>query len=123
MTNLLALIIEDNFPQAHIFEMIVKEANFDTEIIPDGQQAIERLATVIPALVVLDLHLPKVSGEVILTYLRQRDQFDQTLVVIVTADRLMGKRLQSQVDAVLIKPFSIELLRGFVRDYIMKQCA
>ena len=33
MTNPLALIIEDHLPQAHIFETIVQEANFDTEII------------------------------------------------------------------------------------------
>ena len=116
MTNPLALIIEDLPQQAAIFEKVVQQAHFDTEIILDGQQALERLATTTPALVVLDLHLPKVSGEEILTYLHQHIQFSQTQVLIVTADMLMGLRLRPQVDAVLIKPFSNHLLREFARD-------
>ena len=59
----LALVIEDDQKQATVFAQALRMAEYETEIIRDGQEALTRLGEVIPALVVLDLHLPKISGK------------------------------------------------------------
>ena len=67
----LALIIEDDKRQSTVFDHALRQAEFETEVIRDGEQALARLAVTIPAVVILDLHLPKVSGEDVLQQIRR----------------------------------------------------
>ena len=62
----LALIIEDSEDVALVFHTAMERADYAAETIYNGSVALERLAEVVPDLVVLDLHLPGVSGEQIL---------------------------------------------------------
>ena len=107
----LALIIEDDRQQAIIFDQALRMAGFETRVIQDGKAALERLAVVVPALVVLDLHLPYVSGADILRQIRADERLAETRVILATADPLMAEPLQSESDLVLLKPISFGQLR------------
>ncbi|MEA3341411.1 MAG: response regulator, partial [Chloroflexota bacterium] len=107
----LALIIEDDRKQATIFDQALRMAGFETEIIQDGRAALERLATIVPALVVLDLHLPYVSGDDILHQIRADERLAETRVILATADPLMAEPLGQESDLVLLKPISFGQLR------------
>jgi DNA-binding response OmpR family regulator len=109
--NPLAFIIEDNESVAEVFKIAIEQADFETEVIHDGQTALERLATVTPALVLLDLHLPFVSGAEILRYIRTEQQLAKTRVILATADLVRAETFEHKVDIVLTKPF------GFTRLY------
>ena len=106
----LALIIEDEEDLAAIFSRVLEMAKFKTEIALDGGIALERLDTITPNLVVLDLHLPQISGADILHKIRASERLAETRVVIVTADLIQAEALEAQVDAVLIKPIRINQL-------------
>ena len=54
-----ALIVEDDKDLSTIFSIALQEADFETEIVSTGDKALERLADIVPDVVVLDLHLPK----------------------------------------------------------------
>ena len=58
----LAFIIEDDKDMAAACVVALEEAGYDSIIINDGQTAMTLLTSKIPALVLLDLHLPYVSG-------------------------------------------------------------
>ena len=75
MTNPRAFVIEDDEFIAYIFSAAVKEAQFDPLIIRDGISALETLKTEIPDLIILDLHLPGVSGINILREIRSDSRF------------------------------------------------
>lgn len=106
MPNPFALIIEDDLPHANLFAEALQKAGFDTEIIRDGQAALDRLAEITPSLVVLDLHLPHISGEDILTHIRRDTRLTKTRVVLASADPQMSSMLREKADLVLIKPIS-----------------
>ncbi len=108
----LAFVIEDEREQADIFANALQMAEFETEIIRDGSTALERLAVAVPALVVLDLHLPNVSGADILRQIRADDRLAKTRVILATADPQMAEILREECDLVLIKPVSFYQLRG-----------
>ena len=110
MSNPLALIIEDDKDLARIFSEALLQAAFETEIIRDGQAALDRLAEVTPMVVVLDLHLPRVSGEEILRQIRADERLAETRVMIATADSQMAQNLCDDADVVLLKPVSFEQL-------------
>lgn len=111
MPNPVALIIEDDEDLAHIFAEALRKVEFETEIVADGQKALERLAATKPALVLLDLHLPYVSGTKILRHIRDDERLAQTQVIVTTADPLKADALREEADLILVKPISVSQLR------------
>jgi CheY-like chemotaxis protein len=111
MEKPLALIIEDDQKLADIFSLSLQAAEFLTEIVANGQIALARLAEIVPAVVVLDLHLPHVSGEKILRQIRGDKRLAQTRIMLATADALMAEELRGEADLVLLKPISPTQLR------------
>ena len=86
-------------------------AEYETEIISDGQTALDRLAVVVPDLVLLDMHLPHVSGDTILRQIRSDERLAETRIMLATADVNMAESLRDQSDLVLLKPISFTQLR------------
>jgi CheY-like chemotaxis protein len=113
----LALIIEDDEDLANIFAEALRGVGFEVEHIPDGKKAQERLKSGTPPyLVLLDMHLPHVSGGDLLTnIIKQDERFDRTTVIITTADARMGDAYRDQVDFVLVKPISFVQLRDLTK--------
>ena len=111
MTDPLALIIEDDPDLANIFAKALRAAEYEIEIIRDGTAALERLSGTEPAVVVLDLHLPYVSGKTILHHIRADRRLAQTRVMLTTADSILADTLRSEADLVLLKPISYGQLR------------
>ena len=110
MSQPFALIIEDHANTATVFATALDTAGYDTEIISDGQAARARLAEVVPAVVVLDLHLPNVSGEELFRQIRDDGRLQNTRIILATADPQLAKLLEPQADLVLIKPISFDQL-------------
>jgi DNA-binding response OmpR family regulator len=111
MAHPLALIIEDDPKLANIFAEALRMADFETEIIQQGRTARDRLAETIPAVVVLDLHLPYLSGKDLLYHIRADKRLAETRVILATADPTLAENLREEADLVLIKPISFTQLR------------
>jgi CheY-like chemotaxis protein len=118
----LALIIEDDEDLASIFAEALRGIGYQVELVADGRLAQERLKTGTPPfLILLDMHLPHVSGADLLTNLIKRDErFAKTMVIITTADARMGDTYGDQVDFVLIKPISFVQLRDLTSRLMPK---
>ena len=106
----LALIIEDNRDQNLIFTAALDQAGFATESILEGSSAQARLQEIIPSVIVLDLHIPGVHGEILLRQIRSDQRLADVRVILATADAALAGDLQSQVDLVLLKPVSFSQL-------------
>jgi two-component system, OmpR family, phosphate regulon response regulator PhoB len=111
MTTPLALVIEDDEDLAEIFSLALQSANFETEVVRDGQLALTRLAEIAPALVMLDLNLPHLSGAEILRHIRADQRLDKTKVILATAQDRLAEELRAQANLTLLKPISPEQLR------------
>lgn len=111
--NELALIIEDDEDLANIFAEALRGVGFQVEHVADGKLAQERLQNGVPPFIILlDMHLPHISGGDLLTNIIKKDErFNKTQVIITTADARMGDMYSDQVDFVLIKPISFVQLR------------
>lgn len=109
----LALIIEDDEDLANIFAEAVRGVGFEVEHVADGKQAQERLKSgATPYLILLDMHLPHVSGEdLLMNTIKPDDRFETSMIIITTADARMGDAYRDQVDFVLVKPISFVQLR------------
>ena len=106
-----AMIIEDNEDLAIIFAEALQAAGLQTGIVQDGETALQQLEDSVPDIIILDLHLPYVSGEEILTRIRADERFAETRVIIATADPRMAEMLKDRADLVMLKPISFGQLR------------
>ena len=109
----LALIIEDDEDLSDIFAEALRGIGYQVEQITDGRSAAERLKQdAVPFIVLLDMHLPHISGGDLLTeIIKQDERYNDTTVIITTADARMGDLYRDQVDFVLVKPISFVQLR------------
>jgi DNA-binding response OmpR family regulator len=111
MSDLFALIVEDETDLAIIFSKALQEAGFETQIVRAGDTALMWLSSTTPQIVILDLHLPRVSGEEVLNQIRADERLTETKVIIATADPRMAETLQDKADLVLLKPIGFSQLR------------
>ena len=120
MTKPLALVIEDDLDLSEIFSRTLRSGGFDTETIRDGQEALNRLNGTPPELILLDLHLPHVTGATILQHIRAKEAYAKTAVIVASADARQAEELQVQADLVLLKPVSIEQLRQLAQRLLKR---
>jgi PAS domain S-box-containing protein len=106
-----ALIVEDDADLAAIFAEALKSAGFEAQVIRDGAIAQQRIKEVAPHIIVLDLHLPNVDGSILLNQIRTDSVLKGSIVIVATADALMGEIYRDVADIVLIKPVSYTQLR------------
>lgn len=121
MSKGFALVIEDDFDASTIFGKAMEANDLDYEVITNGRQGLERLATAAPDIVILDLHLPDVDGAQILNRIRGDERLKETLVVIVSADARMADMLNADADLVLLKPAPYSQVRDFAARLLMRR--
>lgn len=115
MTESFALIVEDDVDLSEIFREALAAAGYYTEVIRDGLVAQERLREITPTVVILDIHLPRVSGETLLRQIRSADHLKETRIVVTTADSQAAEFLRDSADLVMVKPISFVQLRDLAK--------
>ncbi|KAA3658359.1 MAG: response regulator [Chloroflexi bacterium] len=114
----LALIIEDNEDQNLIFTTALANAGFDTISISDGAVAQQKISETPADVIVLDLHLPSIHGEILLKQIRKSSHLSEVRIILATADGALASTLKSQVDLVLLKPISFTQLNKLASRFL-----
>jgi CheY-like chemotaxis protein len=109
------LYIEDNLANLRLIERIL-EPMTDVELVTSiqGRLGLELAREHQPALVLLDLHLPDITGDEVLLRLRDDPLTASIPVVIVSADATSGhvqRLLNAGASAYLTKPIDVSELR------------
>lgn len=107
----LAFILEDDPKLAELYATVLKQCQYETKIIESGQEAQKSLQAIVPDLILLDIHLPYVSGMELLGQIQSDLRFKETTVIVMTADLYTAKDLKGKVEHVLLKTHGIASLR------------
>jgi len=107
MTSELILLVDDEPSIIQLVRMYFERDGFRVQEIGDGEAALEAVAKHHPALIVLDVMLPKLDGFEVCRKLRASG--DQTPIIMLTArdediDKIIG--LELGADDYLTKPFN-----------------
>ena len=113
----LAYIVEDNLDTVTIFQGALERAGYEVEIALDGAVAQKRLAEIVPDLIILDLHMPNVTGDILLKQIRLDDRLSKTRVFLATADANMAAYLRDQAELVLLKPIGFLQLKELAERF------
>jgi two-component system, OmpR family, response regulator RegX3 len=111
----LILVVDDEQSYRDALRVALEREGFRVEVASDGVEALERFESARPALVLLDVMLPRVSGVDVCREIRTRSQVP---IIMVTArnaeiDAVVG--LEIGADDYVTKPFRLRELVARVR--------
>lgn len=104
----LAVLVEDNPSLQKLTSLYLERLGFAVEVVGDGAAALERIASVKPDLVCLDLMLPRVSGYDVCEQLRRQEEFKRLPILILSARTTPEDRANAEdvgANAFLAKPY------------------
>lgn len=100
------LVVEDEKKIREIIKIYLQQDGFAVLEAADGKEALELFEKEKPALVILDLMLPKISGEEVSAEIRSVSEVPIIMLTAKTSEEDRVKGLQSGVDDYVTKPFS-----------------
>lgn len=109
------LIIEDDAKIRRILQLELKHEGYEVVVVENGEKGIEKFKTEYFDLILLDLMMPKMSGEEVCKIIRE---YSQIPIIILTAkDQILTKvsLLDMGADDYITKPFEIEELLARMR--------
>jgi DNA-binding response OmpR family regulator len=114
------LIVDDERNIVELVELYAKQAGFNTQRAYDGETALQIIERNSPALIILDLMLPKVSGWDVCKRVRARSDLP---IIMLTArdddvDKIVG--LEIGADDYLTKPFNPRELMARVKAILRR---
>ncbi|HEX3854228.1 MAG TPA: histidine kinase dimerization/phospho-acceptor domain-containing protein, partial [Polyangiaceae bacterium] len=116
----LILVVEDN-PDMNRFVTLSLSGEFQVAAVSDGRQALARLETLTPDLIVTDFMMPHMSGEEFVHALRSNSEHRDIPVLVLTARDDIELRVRVLSDGVqdwLTKPFTVKELIARARNLI-----
>jgi DNA-binding response OmpR family regulator len=115
------LIVDDEANIVISLEFLMEQAGYTVAVARTGEEAIAKIDSFQPDLVLLDVMLPGVNGFDILQRIRQRFALHEMAVVMLTAkgrEVEVTKGLALGANAYITKPFSTRDLLAEVRRYL-----
>jgi twitching motility two-component system response regulator PilG len=120
----LVMIIDDSPTVRKIVETSLRREGFDVAGYNDGVEAFKALTDPyarIPDLVLLDIGLPKMDGYEVARRLRTKEQFNNTIIIMLSrrdgiVDRLKGRLAGAKV--YITKPFRTQDVVAIIESYL-----
>lgn len=109
------LIVDDNQANCELLEAYLTQIQCETEIAVDGKDALDKVASFAPDLILLDVMMPKLSGFEVCEKIKNDPQSKRIMILMVTALNELGdieRAVNAGTDDFLSKPINrIELLK------------
>jgi DNA-binding response OmpR family regulator len=102
------LVCDDDPLLVELMEFRLKAKGFDVVTAADGEEALEKVASERPSLVVLDAMMPRLDGFEVLGRIKDDAELADTPVIMLTArkgEKDIVSALERGADDYLVKPF------------------
>ena len=121
------ILIADDDPEIRrILAAHLSTMHCDLTEAVDGEQALEKVITDKPDLVILDVMMPELNGWEICKYIKTNDDYQHTGVVMLTAIGATVNELTSPIygaDEFIDKPFDFDELEFKIRKVLSEKKA
>jgi signal transduction histidine kinase/CheY-like chemotaxis protein len=120
------LVAEDNAVNQIVFTQILEGLNFAFEIVDNGRKALEAMKAKLPAIILMDVSMPEMSGLESAAAIREHERTAgllRTPIIGVTAHALKGDRercMEAGMDDYLSKPISPDMLEAKINLHMTK---
>ncbi|MFD2627676.1 response regulator transcription factor [Oceanobacillus kapialis] len=116
------LVVEDDNMIRKLISIYLTKAGYDVVEAADGEAAKEVFLLKHPCLIILDLMLPKLSGEDFCTWVRDQERNEVSVIMLSaksrTEDKINGLKIGA--DDYLVKPFDPEELLAHIEAVLRR---
>jgi len=112
------LIVDDDEDMAEVVKAVLDSEGYRCRYAANGRQALEEVASAMPAVILLDMLMPVMNGWECARALRARYGQALPIIVMTAAEHAEGRRNDAGADDVLSKPFDLHELLRVVGQYI-----
>tara|TARA_B110000967_G_C18468327_1_gene356114 strand:+ start:147 stop:587 length:441 start_codon:yes stop_codon:yes gene_type:complete len=115
------MVIDDSKTIRRTAETLLSKAGCDVTTATDGFDALAKIADTQPAIIFVDIMMPRLDGYQTCALIKNNQAFKQTPVIMLSSkdglfDRAKGRIVGS--DQYLTKPFSKDELLSAIRDHV-----
>jgi len=114
------LVVDDDRKIVNLVSLYLKHEGFDVSAAFDGQEAVNQAVQRQPALVILDLMLPKINGIEVCQILRSKMHIPIIMLTARTTEEDKIQGLDLGADDYMTKPFSPRELMSRVRAVLRR---
>lgn len=118
------LIVDDEQNIVISLEFLMKREGYEVSIANDGEEAVARIRSEQPDLVLLDVMMPKKSGFEVCQEIKSDPSLKMVRILMLTAkgrDTEVAKGLAMGADAYMTKPFSTKELVEKIRAMLSER--
>lgn len=111
------LVADDEQDIREILQYVLNAEGYEVTTAKDGQEAIDKARQVKPDLIILDIMMPRKTGVEVCEYLRKQPDFQDTLIIFLTALNDEGSHIKgfdTGADDYVTKPISPKVLMSRV---------
>ncbi|MBW4473496.1 MAG: response regulator [Stenomitos rutilans HA7619-LM2] len=115
------LLVEDNAYNAKLLLTYLSKLGYELTWVKDGTEMRQALARALPALILMDIHLPNEDGLALTHQLQTDDRYRTIPIIAQTAMAMNGDRdlcLQAGTVAYISKPIDLKALAKLVGQYV-----
>ena len=91
------LVVDDDPGSLEAFECILTDQGFEVSVAVDAEAGFKEIDAKIPAVVLLDLHLPGIDGLTFLRQLRASRRYSDIRVAVLTGDYMLDQRIPDDI--------------------------
>jgi signal transduction histidine kinase/CheY-like chemotaxis protein len=115
------LVAEDNSLNREIISLLFEELGLSVHFATNGQEAVEKAIQLKPHLILMDLHMPILSGLEATQKIRNLESIKNTPIVAVSADAFVEQQmaaLQLGMNDYITKPIELNILLPILQKYL-----
>jgi len=120
----LILYVEDNMDNRNLIRRVLNSEGYDMTEADTAAAALEKIKTVRPDLILMDINMPDMDGYALTAEIRRAPGFASIPIVAVTANVMRGDRersLEAGCDGYIQKPIDIDILSQQIERFIARK--
>ncbi|MFD2599024.1 PleD family two-component system response regulator [Sphingobacterium corticis] len=103
------MVCDDDKSIAEVIQVILEMSDMSVEVEIDSSQLFDRITKTQPRVLVIDLWMPKMSGDRVIRELRSKEIFKNLYIVCISASMDgMHVAIDAGANAFLAKPFNMD---------------
>ena len=120
----LILLADDDLEIRTLVRLAIEPLDVDVIEASDGEMALEQILVEAPDLVVLDVMMPGLTGWEVCKYIKQREGYQDTLILMLTAVGETVNHMTAPLygaDAHLDKPFDMDEIVAVIQSLLAQR--
>lgn len=117
------LYVEDNPDNRMLIRRVLMAEDYIVEEAPSASEALEKLKTLRPNLILMDINMPEMDGYTLTAKIRQLPNMGGIPIIALTANVMKGDReksLEAGCDGYIQKPIDIDTIITQIQRYLKR---